>query len=141
MMEQGIQTFLSEVGEAGCYALAIVKLAERITGDDMDVVKVLSDAVAKGYIYYNKDNTEDNNNMMVIYPDILLSDLVGKKFGIKKVEYEYLPQTGEYVIYRWERVTTKGTYSHFRLPDFDTLHDSQTVKYGKIVSTRVFKEI
>lgn len=138
MMQQGVQTFLGEVGEAGCYALAIIHLAERITGRDMDVVKELEKAVSEGFIIYNPDNTEDTNNLFVESPDRFLSSLTGKEFTIKKIDYEYLPKPGEFVIYRWERTTTKCTYSHFRLPDFDTLQDSQTVKFGKIVSTRVF---
>jgi hypothetical protein len=42
---------------------------------------------------------------------------------------------------RWERVRTGAVTGHFRLPDWDSLHDSQTVKYGKIVSRRVFRRI
>lgn len=138
-MKQGIQTFLSEAGEAACYALDIVKIAERVTGRDMDPIMSFYDAVAAGLIHYNEQDPNDNNNFFVTDPARLLSCLTGIPWTVEKADADYLAKSGEYVVDRWERRKTGAVIGHFRLPDWDSLADSQTVKYGSIVSKRVFR--
>ena len=53
-MKQGIQTLMQEAGEAACYALAIIKIAERLMNLEIYPINAFYEAFEKGYIYYNK---------------------------------------------------------------------------------------
>jgi hypothetical protein len=141
-MKQGIQTFLSEAGEAACYALDILKIAERESfNGNPDVVNSLSIGIKQGYIYYNEKDPNDSDNFFVKDPAALLAMFAGGRWTVEKVGPDYVPARGEYVVDRWERVKTGAVIGHFRLPDWDSLQDSQTVRYGKIVSKRVFRRV
>jgi len=137
----GIQTFLERAGESSCYALDIIQIAEREIGGPIDPVRALEDGIEHGFIRYNWDNPADEWNFFVDYPDHFLSLLAGGVWRVSKEAGDYLPHPGERVVERWERVKTGATIGHFKLPDWDSLFDSQTVKYGKLVSTRVFRKI
>jgi hypothetical protein len=65
----------------------------------------------------------------------------GGRWSVEKTGPEYRPSPGEYVVDYWERTKTGAVIGHFRLPDWDSLHDSMTVRYGKIVSKRVFRRM
>lgn len=145
-MREGIQTFLAEAGEAACYALCIIEIAERATGLKMEPSKALYLGVDEKYIIYNFENKEDNNNFYVKDPAGFLSRLTGQKWTVEYIPSEY--PTGktfdglpEYIVERWERNKTGQTIGHFRLFDWDSLTDSQTVKYGAIASKRRFRRV
>lgn len=140
-MKQGIQTLLIEAGEAACYALDIIEIAERERKQKIDTLEALYFGIERGYIHYNKDNPNDNDNFFVENPPAFLSMLAGGMWTVEKTGPNYLPNPGEYVVDRWERVKTGTVIGHFRLPDWDSLHDSMTVRYGKIVSKRVFRRV
>ena len=135
-----IQTFFQEAGEAACYALCIAKVAERITGCFNNPLDSLLYGITRKFIYYNWDNPDDPDNFYVKEPDKFLGLLTGKLAMVRKTDdVNYRPASNEYIVERWERPTPKMVYSHFRLSDWDSLHNSQTVKYGKLVSLRVFR--
>jgi hypothetical protein len=136
----GVQTFLVEAGESACYALAIIKLATKITGKYFPVVETLNECIERKYIYFNLGNQNDDNNFFVNDPAKMLSHLTGIRWSIEKCGADYKAKIDEWIVQRWERVRTGSTTGHFRLPDWDSLVNSQTVKYGKIVSTRVFRK-
>jgi hypothetical protein len=140
-MKQGIQTLLSEAGEAACYALDIIEIAERVTGKNVEPVDALQEGIARGFIHYNETDPADNDNFYVSDPGAFLSMMTSTRWNVRKEGPEYTGASGEYVVDRWERVKTGGIIAHFRLPDWDSLADSQTVRYGKIASKRVFKRI
>jgi hypothetical protein len=140
-MKQGIQTLLAEAGEAACYALAIIEIAERVTGRKADPLDALYQGIERGYIYYNEQDQNDNDNFFVEDPPALLAMLTGVRWTVEKTGPEYVPARGEYVVDRWERAITGAVIAHFRLPDWDSLYDSQTVRYGRIVSRRVFRMV
>ena len=140
-MKQGIQTFFDEAGDAMCYAIDIVELARRIKGqseDDANIVADLERGIAAGHIHYSWDNPDDSDNFFVTDPSAFLSSLTGQKWTVRKEDAAYFPRPGELIVQRWERQVTGQTIGHFRLPDWDSLIDSKTVKLGKIVSLRVF---
>lgn len=145
-MRKGIQTFLTEAGEAACYALCIIEIAERYTDTRYDPTRYLERGVSGGYIYYDENNPDDDNNFYVSDPAGYLSDLTGVNWQVEKVPADYpsgpaYSGLSEYVVERWERKKTGQTIGHFRLQDWDSLHDSQTVKYGQIVSKRRFRRV
>ena len=132
-MKPGIQTFLAEAGEAGCYALCIIEIAERATARKFDTAYSLEAGVQAGMIHYGAPS--DGDNFFVRDPAGFLTLLTGVGWLVEKVAADYVPSLGEYVVDRWER----GTIGHFRLPDWDSLIGSQTVANGKIASRRVFR--
>ena len=140
-MKAGIQTFLIESGEAACYALDILQLAEKITGKSRPVIETLIDCIDRKFIYYNWNNQNDNDNFTVLKPDAMLSHLTDIRWSVTKESDAYKARIGEWIVERWERVKTGTIIGHFRLPDWDSLADSQTVKFGKIASTRVFRKV
>lgn len=138
-MRPGIQSFLLEVGLDGCYALTIAQLAEVVLNTNLDIVSILDQAVNKRFIKFNYNDYNDNDNMFVIAPAEMLSWLTGKKWTVSKEGPDYKAKDGELVVDRWERIKTGMTSGHFSLPNWDPFHNSLTVKYGKIVSKRVFR--
>jgi hypothetical protein len=140
-MKAGIQTLLGEAGEAACYALDILEIAEREKWQSIDPVEALYRGIDQGYIYYNERDPNDNNNFFVNDPAALLSMFAGGRWTVEKTGPEYIPAKGEQVVERWERTKTGVIIGHFRLSDWDSLQDSMTVKYGKIVSKRVFRKV
>ena len=140
-MKPGIQTLLGEAGEAACYALDVIEIAERVIGIDFDVVLAMYRGIDRGYIHYNEKDPNDNDNFFVENPPAFLSMLAGGRWTVEKTGPNYLPSPGEYVVDRWERIKTGTVIGHFRLPDWDSLSDSMTVRCGKIVSKRVFRRV
>jgi hypothetical protein len=140
-MKSGIQTLLGEAGEAACYALDILEIAERERGQNLDVMEALCRGIERGYIYYNEKDPNDNDNFFVENPAAFLALFAGGRWTVEKAGPNYVPAKGEHVVDRWERVKTGAVIGHFRLPDWDSLYDSMTVRYGKIVSKRVFRRI
>jgi hypothetical protein len=138
-MRSGIQTLLGEAGEAACYALDILEIAERERGQKLDPIDSLYQGIGRGYIHYNENDPNDNDNFFVEDPAALLAMFAGGRWTVEKADPGYIPARGEYVVDRWERVRTGAVTGHFRLPDWDSLHNSMTVRYGKIVSKRVFR--
>ena len=138
-MIKNIQTFCQEIGESACYALSIIHIAELVTGKYYNILELLNAGIMRKYIRYNANDPNDDNNFFVDYPAEFLSMIIARPVSMKKVDGEiYYPRKNEYVIDRWERKRTGCTTGHFRMADWDSLFDSQTVKYGKIVSHRVF---
>jgi hypothetical protein len=136
----GVQTFFQEAGESACYALDIIKIAERVTGRVMDPLAALIDGITSGFIHYNWKDQNDADNFYVADPAGLLSMLTGKSAVIRKeANTGYGPKPGEYIVQCWERRATGKTITHFRLPDWDSLADSLTVKTGRLASLRVFR--
>jgi hypothetical protein len=140
-MRVGIQSFLLSAGESSCYALDIIRIGEMELGGDIPVIEALTDGIKKGCIYYNWENSEDNDNFYVGDPGRFLSLLAGGKWVVTKEGPDYQPRPGEHVVQRWERQKTGTTIGHFRLPNWDSLADSKTVKFGRLISTRVFRKI
>jgi hypothetical protein len=136
-MKQGMQTFFSEAGEAACYALALVNVAEEYLGHEIDADAALLAGIDKGYIHYSWGNPDDNDNFFVGNPAGLLGDLTGRPWTVRKEAANYSPRPREFIIDRWERVKTGAVIGHFRRPQWDSLVNSVTVRCGTIVSLRV----
>lgn len=138
MLKEKIQSFLISAGEYACYALSIIKIAEEVNNSHIDVITALESGIERGYIAFNYDDYNDSNNFYINDAARFLSMLTEDVWTLKHLPGAYKAKPGEKVIYRWERKTVKGVISHFRLPEWDSLENSQTVKYGQIVSSRVF---
>jgi hypothetical protein len=133
----GVQTFCEEVGEAACYALQLINVCEKRIVKALPILDYLKLGITSGKIAYNWNDKTDNNNFFVNDPAGFITLMTGLKCTVRKEGPDYKAKEGEYVINRWERVTTTKTFCHFASDGFDSLVDSQTVKFGKIASTRV----
>jgi len=140
-MKHSIQTFFAEAGESACYALDIIKIAEIYTRREFDPIIALQRGIETGYIKYDPQNPQDNDNFYVSDPASYLGLLTGELWSVTKEAPDYIPKLTDWVVERWERTRGQVTTSHFRLPDWDSLYDSQTVKYGKIASLRIFRRV
>ena len=130
-MRDGIQSLLKSIGECGCLILCMIKIAERYTGKSIDYLVFIQHALANKWL---------RDDMYVENPTAVMHALTGARW---EYEHTMIPLEADniYCVERWERVTTKETYSHFKLPDWDSLEDSQTVKFGQIVSYRILRRI
>jgi hypothetical protein len=137
-MRKGIQTFLAEAGEAACYGLDIISIAEEVSGRAIDPISAFFAAIDKGFIHYSWDNAQDPDNFYIDKPEAFLGFLAGGAWTVRKEVPEYQAKPGEFVVQRWERQAVNKTIGHFRRPDWDSLVTSETVHTGKIASLRVF---
>lgn len=138
-MRKGIQDFLYEMWEAACYAIDIVKIASLFRKAELDLVASVEAAIEAGYIHFDYDNPDDQDNFFVLEADKMLSALTGVSWTMTKEGPDYVLQPGEWCAERWEYAKVNHTYGHFRLPDWDSLRDSNCVRLGKLVSKRVFR--
>lgn len=138
-MKQGIQTFFGEIGEAACYALDIIQIAIEETGKQLNPVEMIELGIHIGMIHYT--TPEDNDNFFVKDPALFLTTISGIEWTATKESADYIEKPGERVVERWERKVTGSTIGHFRLPEWDSLVDSNTVKYGILVSKRIFRRV
>ncbi|MGP1602119.1 DUF261 family protein [Treponema sp.] len=133
-MRKKIQSFFLSAGNFACYAFCIIRLAEKITGMDIDVMSALQAGIDKGFIRFDEDCLSSPNNFYVFEPAKFLEYLSGWKCNVKKEAADYGLREGELCVYCWKRLNSM----HFRLADWDPLENSQTVKYGVLDSLRVF---
>jgi len=142
-MRQGIQNILSEIGEAGCFALCICELGKPGLSEG-EAVDTILEGIARGSISYDPTTRNNPNNLFVLDRDGLM-DLVSGQKGWKSTteKPDYLPKDGERIIecWRWnerigERIISR---QHFKLPSWDAYKDSRTVRYGYLESLRVFR--
>jgi hypothetical protein len=128
-----IQKICEIIGESGCYFLCLLHLV----GKDDEAIRLYKESVENGGIM---------NDCFVNSPQLVLKTASGKDFSIRYADKAYNTAEGELQILRFERKLTGVTYSHFVVGDgkghvvFDPLGDSQTVKYGSVVSQRIVKE-
>lgn len=138
-MKQGIQSFMASAGETACYALCIIRIAEIETRSEIDPIRAMEDGIAEGWISFDWEDYRNGFNFFIHRPDLFLRMMTGKDWSIRHDSAHYHGGPGEYVVERWERAATGQTFSHFKLPDWDSLINSQTVQFGRKVSTRVFR--
>jgi hypothetical protein len=142
-VKAGIQTFLQEAGEAACYALSIIKIAEEVLGKELPCAESLLLGVEKGFISYRWDDPEDSSNFYVKEPAAFLSALTGRGCAVRVIDgpgeaEAWRPGEHEYTVQCWQRKKTGYVVTHFRRPQWDSLIKSATVAQGSLVSLRVF---
>jgi hypothetical protein len=138
-MREGIQTLLQEAGEAACYALAIIKIAEEVLGTELPCVESLLRGVDNACIYYNRQDQNDSDNFYVTDPARFLSVLTSKPCSVRKeADITYTAKANEFTVQCWQRTKTGQVITHFRRPAWDSLVSSLTVRQGHLVSLRIF---
>jgi len=153
-MKSALQRWFGEIGESACYALSIIALSEPFARHPYTVgdVSLLlesfilkKDEYQKQYIYYNEKDYNDPDNFLVQRPDLMLRDLVGGNWQVRKVLHEqlltFVASPDELVINQYRRKTPKGVFYHFCTPTYDPLGDSLTRTQGELYSLRVFRRV
>lgn len=133
-----MQRTAETIGKYGCYFLSLVKAGELLTGIKRDALRLYKRSLEKGWL---------EEDCYLNYPNLILEDITGDKWEVRKENADYSPRQDEVVILRYERKTTAGLLAHFVLAgldgktiDYDPYYPSQTVTKGYLVSKRVFKK-
>jgi hypothetical protein len=136
MMKEGIQDFIKAIGDEGCYALTLCKIAEiaePLSGypDGVEPVTNIRLAVEAEYIA---------PDMTVLDGAAFLRDMTGRKWTKEYKPAGYKPVKGDYLIAEWFNRRTGLTHFTLEYPvKWNSLSDSVTVKEGAIRSYRLYK--
>lgn len=143
-MINNVQSFFESLGKYGCYFLTLVHFAEQKTrlNYTQDLYFLSCQFNRLGFMHFNKDNFLDKDNFYIKRPDLILNLLARGKYSVRKEPAEYIPQENETEIlfYALSNKNAEKGIGHFRMRDFDTLQNSNTVKNGKVYSKRIIKE-
>lgn len=138
------QAIAAIIGAEGCYYLAILELARRVTG-------IVADPIALYDIFTQRRNSE---GVFFMAPDCFVNDPIGifeYCTGESQVEFFKTPdlsfdfQPGDLACIRYEWKRTGAVQSHFVCAneagaiDWDSLGISNTVRFGQPMSYRVFR--
>jgi hypothetical protein len=134
MLRNGMQSFIKTIGEEGCYALALCKVAEAYSGRESSgggAVNAVGDGVHRGWL---------KEDMTVLDGAAFLKDLTGVKWTKEYKDASYKPVAGDYLIAEWYNKRTGLTHFTLEYPvKWDGLKDSVTVKEGAIRSYRLYR--
>jgi len=126
------------IGKYGCYYLSVVRAGELATGKKVDALRLYKHSLEKGWL---------EEDCYLNYPDLILQDITGDPWKVRKEGADYIPKQGEIVILRYEYKTTAGLLAHFVLAGsdgktiaYDPYYPSQTVAKGYLVSKRVLEK-
>lgn len=134
------QVSAHNIGDAGCYFLSILYLAEKITGRKIDIVAEYNAAC---------DLKQIRADCFVLAPADILSCLTGERWTMEKTVASYIPTPDELEILRYEYTPRPMlTLGHFVVGNgrggiaFDSmsaLSKSPVVLSGQLVSKRIFR--
>jgi hypothetical protein len=135
-----IQRTLSELGESGCTFICEAIIAMRLKGTQFDLIESLYKAIEAKLIYYNERNQSDSRNMEVQNSQKLVELLAGMPIEYEYVGPDYIAQDDEQLMQEWVWKDKTVIRTHFVLPDYDPLGESNTRKNGNLKSVRVFRK-
>lgn len=121
-MQKGIQTKLNHIGDYGCYFLCLLHKAG-----------FKEDNIVEIYDYCLKNNWIDED-CTILRPDDIALYLFRTNLHCTITEQK--PRNCVFYIECWYNKRTG--YRHFKLPDWDSLENSVTVKEGYIESYRAY---
>jgi hypothetical protein len=136
MLNNGIQDFIKAIGDEGCYALCLCKIAEiaePLSGypNGVEPVTNINLAIEAGCI---------KNDMTVLDGAGFLRDMTGRKWTKEYKPAGYKPAEGDYLIAEWFNKRTGKTHFTLEYPvKWNSLRDSVTVKEGVIRSYRLYR--
>jgi len=143
-MRNGLQNQFTAMGDSSCYFLCLCKIAEEVIGGvDLDVIHSFDECVKRNYIKYNYADPGHADNCFVLDPVRILGEITGRAWSLRKITdpqqiMGWKAGDNEYTVQRWCRKTTGKEITHFRRPTWDSLLNSQTVKYGAIDALYIF---
>jgi hypothetical protein len=145
-MIEKVQIRCTALGASGCYVLSLMKIAEEITGLEIDVLQVIERMIKIKRL---------GTDMTVLDAAALMQDLVGVgRFEVLKagpghaLPLDYKIKSNEWVILRYGRIDSDGVeHPHFVVGDvddrvaWDPWPESRTVSEGVLVSKRIIRAV
>ena len=123
MIRAGLQnTLLQDMSDYGCYFIDLCKVIEMETRKEINLIDMAYYAIQRNYM---------GNDFEMKLPAKFLEDFLNTKVTI---HYTTTKPNTRYYVECWYNDRTG--YTHFKLPDWDSLTDSVTVKEGYIKSYR-----
>ena len=142
-MINNVQSFYESLGKYGCYYLLLLHIGAKkeLTTEELYLLSCQFHEL--GWLHFNKKDLSDPDNFFVQSPSNILDVLTERKYTVRKESADYIPQKNEIEIlfYALNRENADKGIGHFRMKDYDTLQNSNTVKKGKVYSKRIIKEI
>jgi hypothetical protein len=133
MLDEGIQDFIKKVGDEGCYALCLCKIAELHIRHSGIAVARIEAGVESGFIA---------GDMTVLDGAGFLGYMTAQKWTKEYKEAGYKPAAGDYLVAEWFNHRTKLTHFTVEYPvKWNSLKNSVTVKEGSIRSYRLYREV
>jgi len=138
-MIKHVQTLCMGIGDGACYALSLLKVAEKFTGHDINVLMAIYSAIERKIIKFNWEDPTDNVSMFVNDPAEFLQMLTGRRWTVRREDAGYIPLNfaREYIINSWGLSDREGAMRHFTFGGDDTLYTSPLRTNGKLISVRV----
>jgi hypothetical protein len=129
MLKEGAQDFIKTVGEEGCYALTLCRVAQSVSA-----------GVAVMYIQGGVANGSVKDDMTVLDGAAFLRYMTDKKWTKEYRDAGYKPREGDYLIAEWYNKRTGKTHFTLEYPvKWNSLRDSVTVNEGSIRSYRLYR--
>lgn len=138
-MYNNVQAICAGLARSGCLILCYIHVAEKITGEQIDVLRATLHLAQMGYIKLEKGKEQAEDAFTVLDGEKVIEDLTHQKRSVTKVGK--LPENLEnkYVIKEYVRYVGKKRIQHFSCDDFKPLANSQTEKYGEVLSYRLIE--
>jgi hypothetical protein len=135
-MKQGVQDEIAMIGNEGCYALALVRVAELSDGAIIGFDTAAADAVAD--VLTGVRDGFIKSDMTVLDAAGFLKHLTGLDWTKEYKDSGYEPKEGDYLLAEWFNKRTGKTHFTLAFPEkWDGLKDSVTVKEGVVRSYRL----
>jgi hypothetical protein len=138
MINEGVQDFIRTVGEEGCYALTLCKIAE------INTRRPLECNVGTAVMAIRQDGTEPGcikPDMTVLDGAAFLQRLTLKTWTKEYKDAGYKPVEGDFLVAEWFNKRTGKTHFTLEYPvKWNSLLNSVTVKEGAIRSYRVYRK-
>lgn len=137
---QGLQTRLLSCGKTGCYFLALCSIAEEATGEKIDLISAIYEAISHGF----------TNERFEIFPEDSLSILrmlTRKPWSLRKEKSldDVVLTERDFIVYKWHnshlghfRNRNQRGYIHFKRKNYDFLTKSPVVRGGKIIQYYIY---
>jgi hypothetical protein len=134
-MKEGIQDFIKTIGDEGCYALTLCRVAEMFwtkeTGARGEAVSNIEYGVLSGYIA---------GDMTVLDGAAFLGILTFREWNKEYKDSGYKPRKDDYLIAEWYNKRTGKTHFTLEYPEkWNSLSNSVTVNEGAIRSYRRYR--
>lgn len=122
------------LGKEGCLFITLCAIAERITNKPIDLIRSARELIDKGLLRYVEENPTAHlkEAFFVENRDLVLEYLTGIE-GISFTKTHHLSANEKRPYYiKYARKVEDKVYTHFVLPDYNSLYHSFTVENGTI---------
>lgn len=135
-MDSPLQKYALTIGRYGCYFLCLIKIAERKTGNSIDLLSAFEYSLKQGWI------TED---CFVNYPQCIIKHFTNINYVcvVKELDLSYKPKATDVLVgcYVYNKSSHFVLLSSDKKLLWDPLGESNTYKLGKLDSYRVIRMV